>query len=158
FSRATSTDNTTSSATGFTVKSNYRVSAITANVNGSWVRKYALGYTAGDNGATTLLNSIVSSCPNASRTVVTKPPPTFSYQTQTAGWVSNSVWNPLVSFTSTSSADNGSRIADVNGDGLPDIVQSYSNSSGSYAGAYINNGASWTASFIWNSPVVFVSS
>lgn len=158
FGMATSTDNTTSSAVGFPVKSNYRIGDITAKVNGTWVRKYTLGYGAGDNGTSTLLKTISVSGQNASGTLVSMPTSTFSYQTQTAGWVSNSVWEPLISFTASSSADNGTRIADVNGDGLPDIVQSFINASGSYAGAYINNGAGWTASSTWNPPAAFVSS
>src|SRR3989344_2209282 len=158
FSRTTSTNNATSSAIGFPVKSNYRISEINAKINGSWVRKYALGYTTGDNGSTALLRSITDFGQNASGTAVVMPTSTFSYQTQTAGWVNDSVWNPLISFTATSSADNGARIADVNGDGLPDIVRSFSNASGSYAGAYINNGAGWTGSYTWNPPLAFVSS
>jgi len=61
FLRASNTDNGTSSAAGFAVKSNYRVSEIDANVNGTWVRRYALGYAAGDNGTTALLSSITAS-------------------------------------------------------------------------------------------------
>jgi hypothetical protein len=158
FSRTTSTDNTVSYATGFSVNSNYRISEIAAKVNGSWVRKYALGYTVGDNGTAALLQTITASGKNASGTIVTLPASTFSYGTQNAGWTANSVWNPLISFTATSSEDNGSRVADVNGDGLPDIIRSYANASGSYAGAYINNGAGWTASSTWNPPLAFVSS
>ncbi len=119
FLLATSTDNGTSSATGFAVNSNYRVGEIESKVNGTWVRKYNLAYGIGDNGSTTLLDSIAVSGENASGTLITLPSSTFSYQVQTPGWVSNSVWIPTISFTASSSADDGVRVADVNGDGCP---------------------------------------
>src|SRR5262249_31730549 len=131
FLRASSTDNGTSSVTGFPVNSNYRVSEIDAKVSGTWVRKYALSYKTGDNGTTALLSSIVASGQNATGIVVTLPTSTFSYQTQIPGWTSNFVWNPLISFTASSSVDDGVRVTDVNGDGLPDIIQGYSDSNGS---------------------------
>lgn len=158
FQLASSTDNATSSATGFAVKSNYRVSEIDAKSNGTWVRKYVLGYKAGDNGTTALLGAIGVSGENASGTLVSLPSSTFSYQTQTPGWISNSTWNPLISFTATSSIDDGVRVADVNGDGLPDIVQGYTNSVGATSfAAYVNNGADWTVSSTWNPPISFTN-
>jgi RHS repeat-associated protein len=157
FGRTTNVDNSTSSANGFAVNSNYRISDITAKVNGSWVRKYELGYGTGDNGNTALLRTVTAFGQNASGTIAAFPTSTFSYQTQSQGWTADSAWNPLISFTATSSADNGSRIADVNGDGLPDIVQSYTNATGSYAGTYLNNGAGWTASSTWNAPLAFIT-
>ena len=49
FQRTASADDATSSAMGFPVSSNYRISEIDVKVNGSWVRKYVLGYGVGDN-------------------------------------------------------------------------------------------------------------
>ena len=43
------------------MNSNYRVSEIDAKVNVTWVRKYFLGYTVGDNCHTTLLGSVAES-------------------------------------------------------------------------------------------------
>jgi RHS repeat-associated protein len=156
FLLASSTDNGTSSATGFAVNSNYRVSDIEAKVNGTWVRQYNLGYGTGDNGSTTLLNWIAESGMNASGTVVSEPSSTFSYQTQTPGWVPDSTWIPPISFTATSSADDGVRVADVNGDGLPDVIQGYTNASGATSTAsYLNNGADWTVTSTWDPPISF---
>ena len=156
FLRASSTDNGTSSATGFAVNSNYRISEIEAKVNGTWVRQYTLGYGTGDNGSTTLLDWIAESGENASGTVVSLPSSTFSYQVQTPGWISNSVWTPTISFTGTNSVDDGVRVVDVNGDGLPDIVQGYTDGNGSTTyGSYINNGADWTSTSTWDPPVSF---
>jgi hypothetical protein len=156
FLRQSSLDNATSFATGFAVNSNYRINEIDAKVNSTWVRKYALGYTTGDNGSTTLLNWIAESGQNASGTVISLPSSTFSYQVQTPNWASNSVWNPIISFTASSSADDGVRVVDVNGDGLPDIVQGYTDGNGSTTdAAYLNNGADWTVSSTWNPPTSF---
>jgi len=151
FKLATSTlgDNGTSSITGFPVNSNYRVSEIDAKVNGTWVRKYTLGYSAGDDGYTTLLGSIAESGENASGTVVSLPSSTFNYQIQTAGWVSSSTWNSPVPFVSSSSADNGYRIADLLGNGRSDIVSSSS--------AWIDTGNGWTSSSTWDAPVSFIT-
>lgn len=150
FQLATSTDNTTSSATGFAVKSNYRVSEIDAKVNGTWVRKYVLGYTTGDNGATALLGSIAESGENASGTVVSLPSSTFAYQKQTPGWTSSSTWNPPSPFVANGGVDDGLRIADANGDALSDIIASST--------GWINNGAGWTSSSTWASPTSTVGS
>jgi RHS repeat-associated protein len=156
FLRTSSTDNATSSWTGFGVKSNYRVSEIDAKVNGTWVRKYALAYTTGDNGSTTLLSSITESGQNASGTVVTLPAATFSYQTQTPGWTSSSTWNSPLPFVSGGVADNGVRIADVNGDNLPDVLSSLSASGSTSSQAYVNDGPGWTSSSTWDPPIPFM--
>jgi hypothetical protein len=150
FLRTTNAENAVSYATGFPVQSNYRVNEIDAKVNGTWVRKYVLNYTMGDNGATALLGSIAESGQNASGTVVSEPASTFTYQTATPGWTSSSTWNPPIPFVSSSSADNGVRVVDVNGDSLQDLVSSSS--------SYVNTGAGWASSSIWNSPVSFSSS
>jgi len=158
FLRATSTDNATSSRAGFPVKSNYRISEITTKVSGSWVRKYALAYTTGDNGTTTLLSSITESGRDSEGAVITLAPVTFSYQTQTPGWTSSSTWNPPAVFAAYDyPADNGMRIADVNGDGLPDILFGLSNAGGPQYSAWINTGSGWATSSTWNPPIVFTS-
>ncbi|HET9410040.1 MAG TPA: FG-GAP-like repeat-containing protein [Candidatus Sulfotelmatobacter sp.] len=150
FYRTSSTlDNATSSAPGFAVHSNYRVNEIDASVNGTWVRKYVLGYAGGDNGYSTLLGSIAESGQNASGTVVTLASSTFSYQLETPGWVSSSTWNPPAPFVNNAGSDNGLRTADLNGDGLTDIVSS--------SAAWINSGSGWVSSSTWNSPTAFAT-
>src|SRR6266487_3622417 len=42
--------------TGFSVKSNYRITEIRTEVNNVWARKYTLAYTTGDNGINSLLD------------------------------------------------------------------------------------------------------
>ena len=151
FLRASSTDNATSSATGFAVKSNYRVSEIDAKVNGTWVRKYVLAYTTADNGTSTLLSSITESGQNSSGTLVTLPAATFSYQTSTPGWASSSTWDPPTPFVIANGTnyDTGSVVVDVNGDALADVLVGTVESGTSTYAAWINTGSGWASSSVW---------
>jgi RHS repeat-associated protein len=213
FLRTSSTDNATSSGTGFVVHSNYRINEIDAKVSGTWVRKYALAYTTADNGSTTLLSSITQSGRDSLGNVVTLPAVTFSYQGHTAGWTSSSTWaspmvfsvngndignrlvdvkngelsdiisgyvdlsgvghydayinnnhgwtentswNPSSTPFSNFGSDTGWRLADVNGDGLPDLIRGYQDSAfGFYHDAYLNTGSGWTHNASWAPPVIF---
>jgi RHS repeat-associated protein len=73
------------------------------------------------------------------------------------GWVSSSTWNPPVSFLSPTGQNNGALIADVNGDGLPDIIQGDSSLSTTTYAAYLNNGHGWTSNVAWNPPISFLN-
>ncbi len=213
FLRTSSTDNATSSQTGFAVKSNYRVNEIDAKVSGTWVRKYALAYSTGDNGSTTLLTSITPSGRDSLGNVVTLPVATFAYQGHTSGWTSSSTWASPVVFSSygndignrmvpvagneisdilsgyidylsvghydaymnndhgwteepswaatsspfsVSGADNGWRLADVDGDGRPDLLYGYQdNAFGFFHDAYTNTGSGWMHNASWTPPAQF---
>ena len=120
-----------------------------AKANGTWVRKYDLSYTTGDNGYTTLLGSIAESGENASGTVVSLPSSTFTYQTQNPGWTSSSTWNSPTPFVASSSADDGVRIANLTGNGLPGVI--------SNSAAWVDTGNGWTSSSTWDSPVSFTT-
>lgn len=74
------------------------------------------------------------------------------------GWSQDAVWESPVYFSDIGVGDRGSRIVDVNGDGLADILQATSNNLyATTSVAYINNGAGWTASETWESPVPFMT-
>jgi hypothetical protein len=93
---------------GFRVTTSYRITQITANLNGSMVRQYALGYTSGNNGVRSLLNSIQQSG-NGDSGTTTLPPLTLSYistttQFATPGGLIGPAWIA----------------ADINGDGVND--------------------------------------
>lgn len=82
-----------------------------------------------------------------------------AYLNNGSGWVdASSVWNSPVYFMDwTNHRDTGARLEDINGDGLPDIIQS-SNSSGEVRGVYLNNGTGWANySSAWSIPVYFIT-
>jgi RHS repeat-associated protein len=68
-------------------------------------------------------------------------------------WVENSSWKPPVDFVISGGADYGSRIIDVNGDGLPDIMWADTATS---SWTYLNTGNGWATSTSWNSPIKFI--
>ncbi len=73
-----------------------------------------------------------------------------------SGWVdAASVWAPPAAFKTASRADNGVRFADVNGDGLTDILWDYDNGTTSDSSAWLNTGRGWASSSAWKSPTPF---
>jgi len=75
------------------------------------------------------------------------------------GWVASSTWLLPTYVTDSNGKDLGTRIADVNGDGLPDVLRYYyysGSSNGNYA--WINTGSGWVADSTWKSPAYFVGS
>ena len=75
----------------------------------------------------------------------------FVYLNNGAGWTLSSTTIP-VDFE-TGGLDDYVRIVDVNGDGLPDLVQSYNLSTGSSNKIWINNGTGWVLDSQWSVPV-----
>ncbi len=68
-------------------------------------------------------------------------------------WSTSSAWTIPVMFAS-SNAEQGVRMAEVNGDGLVDIIAASTTKV-----VYLNNGTStWTASTTWSFPVSFIDS
>jgi len=49
------------------------------------------------------------------------------------------------------------RIADINGDGLPDLIQSYKDNNYNNQAVWINNGSGFTKDINWTIPVIFSS-
>ncbi|MFC1715686.1 toxin TcdB middle/N-terminal domain-containing protein [Candidatus Poribacteria bacterium] len=72
------------------------------------------------------------------------------------GWVNaTSTWQLPVVFTTSSKLDNGARLADLNGDGLPDLLWDYANGTDENKSAWLNNGHGWTENSSWISPEAF---
>ncbi len=75
----------------------------------------------------------------------------FAYINNGHGWTSDSSWIPPVHI-SAGGLGTAATIADVNGDGLPDIV--WKDPEALMSGAYLNNGHGWfNASSTWTPPV-----
>src|SRR3989344_3096443 len=206
FAKESRSDIATSSAFGFPVASRYRISEIQVKVNGNWVHKYALAYTAGDAGSRSLLSSITETGRDEDTGAMLSIPatkftyqksamvwdymehdfdltslPGFSYkdtqgntydlgarfgdvngdslpdifygdvivlQTGTSSWTTNHNYSlsGIPYFTSPGGSDTGTRVIDVNGDGMDDILQLYHDGNGLRAELYLNkgDGTGWT--------------
>ncbi len=160
FIRESRSDIITSYQSGFGIKSNYRISRIDVKVNGTWVKKYAISYTSGDNQQRSLINTITLQGQDDLSNTITLPATTFSYQRSIYGFTATSTnwYSPLVlvDYNSTT-ADPGTRVADFNGDGLQDLIQNFRNTDASTSTqAYINNGNGWTLNSAWEPPLYFV--
>jgi len=79
----------------------------------------------------------------------------LAYRNTGSGWVQDNTWLPPVAvpFVSSTGTDLGTRIVDVNGDGLPDIIRSQT---GWGAVVYLNTGAGWSSTTLWMPPIAFV--
>lgn len=147
FIRESRSDIATSTRAGFAVRSKYRFSEIQVITDGTWSRKYTLGYGTGDSGSRSFLSSITESGLDAASTTVSLPAINFTYATSTLSWVDTNSWDLPVNLES-------SRLADLNADGRIDIVQKH------VTGAlpekvYINNGSGWVDTSGWTIPVAF---
>lgn len=137
----------------FTATTTYRIYEIQAKINGSWVRKYTLSYTTGDNGDNQLLSQIVESGKDESGTTVTLPAQTFAYQAPAHDFTTFSSDTIPVLFAQQG-IELSVRVVDVNGDALPDLIKSYLGLDQTGEGVYLNNGDNtWTLSG-WDVPVL----
>jgi RHS repeat-associated protein len=112
FTRATRPDPIISYRTGFRVETRDRISEIRASVNGSWVRKYTLSYTTGQNGARSLLASVQQTGRDELGSELSMPATVFSYASTTPGYTAHT--NPRVFGAAHIPTD-------TNGNGLPDM-------------------------------------
>lgn len=70
------------------------------------------------------------------------------------GWDEDPTWDLPVSL-SYLGQDQGVRFADMNRDGLIDVVQGYANQSNTYTDVYINTGKGWVGDNSWDFPYIF---
>ncbi|MBI3035441.1 VCBS repeat-containing protein [Candidatus Woesearchaeota archaeon] len=74
------------------------------------------------------------------------------------GWKDvSSQWAAPTNFVKSDGNDFGSRLVDLNGDGLIDVIEGY-NFGTETKNAWLNNGSGWISSSVWNPPDVFTSS
>ncbi|MBP9694902.1 MAG: hypothetical protein KBD73_00600 [Candidatus Magasanikbacteria bacterium] len=136
-------DNGESRQYGFLMINAYLIDRISVSINGSEVKRYDLGYTAGDNSVRSLLQSVTETGFDESGATTVLPATTFTYSRSNVGWSANNLyhsggynsvdtWNRNgIGFVDMVGIDRGLRLADVNGDTYPDLVNQY-------GGIYIN--------------------
>jgi RHS repeat-associated protein len=76
------------------------------------------------------------------------------YINKKTGWVLDTSWSLPVYFVTSTNNDLGVRIADINGDGLNDLIKSHN----SGVATYLNTGTGWTATTTWNLPINIANS
>lgn len=162
----------TSTRPAFNIIAKYGINQIQVKLNGSWVRKYDLTYTTGDNTRRWLLDTITETGKDESGSTLTLPATNFDYSkndtdatvgwhTYSGGWTPDPTFNKIpslfISGTSTD-ADQGLRIADVNGDGLNDFIWAQlQGTSSSTVKVFLNDGNNnWVYNSNWNFPMQFV--
>ncbi len=69
------------------------------------------------------------------------------------GWTLDTGWTIPTIFTSAIKSDTGARIADVNADGLDDIISGHDSSYGPADIVYMNTGSTWATSTTWTVPI-----
>ena len=157
---------------GFSVTTAKRLAQLEVTSNGSWARHYDVAYSISPNSGRSLIQSITESGRNDIGTTTQLPSTIFSYNQATAGLSEQSWTLPTirtsccqngVPFASTIGfGQNGgvtySKVIDINGDNLPDIIYSDSTITAvtpyqTAAQAWINNGSGWTLNSSWSFPV-----
>ncbi|MDP3940199.1 MAG: toxin TcdB middle/N-terminal domain-containing protein, partial [Deltaproteobacteria bacterium] len=146
---------------GFKTLLDRRLARIDVKVNGVLARRYDFAYTQSTDSGRSLLASVREI---GSDGVTALPPTVFTYTDNTGnggtrGWSDQGAagWNlpGLLQFVETDKKDTGVRLADVNGDGLVDVVRSKKNVGRQ---VYLNNGTGFdaAASPAWTIPVDLV--
>ena len=150
-------DSSTFFNTGFEVQTAYRVSEISASVNGIERRSYALAYTTPDDTARSLLESVTESAVSEFGVTTTLPATNFGYGESDKDWTEVSGYTiPVYLYDDGGNTDKGVEVADVNGDGFLDFVNSLQD--GGYEQAvYLNagDGTGWTEDTSYSIPVYF---
>ena len=141
-----------------------RIKEIHVRVDSDLVRKYVLEYTNDSKPTVTLLSSITVVGNDDSTEL---PETVFEYKQVWSGWVRDDSWilptnesagadeEPVFSwFDGGQYNDMGTRLIDVNGDGLLDVIKSsYFHEKGYTNKAWVNNGSDWIRDDSWIIPI-----
>ena len=143
---------------GFLIKTLKRIAGISVRAQGALQRRYEFNYTQSPSTQRDLLSSIKQ---YGSDGATSLPATLFTYYGAEKGFNVASAGIPAaVQFSkavSGGNADLGVRIADVNGDGYPDILKSYITipEKQETRGVYLNNkNNTWSLSSPWGMPEV----
>jgi len=139
---------------GTKLRETRRLADISITANSALVSRYHINYLS----LTDSLSSIQNITRFGSDNTTALPSTKFEYFNETKGWVESSTWrlpqensSDDVTFTNNLNHwDRGRQLADVNRDGLVDIIAAENLSSGnSFRKTWINNGTGWENSSTW---------
>ncbi len=144
---------------GELIETNQRLKAVETFTNGLLVKKYTLAYTESPITRRSLLSTVTTV---GSDGVTSLPPISLKYSDTFGGWFSSNVWNNpptpenlLLFFAEgPGGSDAGRRLEDINGDGLPDLLESRHNSQRCWR----NTGSGWVLDNRWAPPQPFIES
>jgi len=138
---------------GCKIRESRMLKEVRVSANGNPVREYALDYSPDSVGTRSLLTSITEYGSDGTPL----PSTTFEYQSIEEGW-QLSEWN-MPEGLANLQGRQGVRLTDVDGDGLPDILQGFVDKlKDPYEYKYyawINNGHGWDEADDWKPPVYF---
>ncbi|MCH9808453.1 MAG: FG-GAP-like repeat-containing protein [Alphaproteobacteria bacterium] len=158
FNRELKTGSSTSYAPGFQETTRYRTDEIIISAGATWVKKYALGYTTGDNGARDVLLSITLTGQEEDGSSTKSLPATnFAYQSATHNLTNytNDYDDSLPEYLYDETSgypDQGVEMFDVNGDGLTDFADADKGEPAANRKVYINDGDEWVYDSSWTLP------
>jgi len=136
---------------GNKIRESRRLKELTIFADNSLVRRYVLEYNAvDDKKALSFLTNITEYGSDNSTNLF---PIKFSYNNINEGFGLNDYLEPPTCFVKRDGEDEGVRIADVNGDGLIDILKG---KEGDSTAAWISNGSGWINNDSWEPPTYFV--
>ena len=150
---------TISYKTSFPVTTSFRINKINIYVGSTLSRAYDFTYSKGNNKSRDLLGSVVEKGFESESQEVVLPARSFTYTSSQGDWVEDPAVSVPEEFIINYNKDSGTRIADVNGDGLPDIVRGMLGNPEppeDVRVVYLNTGSGWALDTSWSLPEFFV--
>jgi YD repeat-containing protein len=137
---------------GNPLRESRRLSEIVVSADDELVSRYVINYIGLNTSSRLSIKNITK---YGSDNVTALPSTKFQYHELGEGWTYDSTWEPPTdaAFVDDSTGnDEFVRLAELNGDGLIDIIKRENCGTASCKGAWINNGAGWTYDSTWEPP------
>ena len=138
---------------GNRIKISRRLEEIRVTADNNTVSKYVLGYETTDNNSMSFLINITQYGDDNTSSL---PPIKFEYNEVTKGWTNDTSWklpdDDYAMLVSSDLKDRGTRLVDINRDGLIDIVHGKELVGALERKTWINTGSGWENYSSWNLP------